>query len=114
MNAPQHERAVFPAVGIGCSYNHARSARVTTGRNPQSATVAARTDPDLWGHVRFGLDILRDASIPPSDPYSFTSDRVWVNHEWLAEVITADAFRLAGNPGLIALKPRRRRNALLG
>lgn len=63
-----------------------------------------RTDPDLWGHVRFGLDILRDLSIPSIDPYSFTSDREWVNHEWAAEAITAGAFRIAGNPGLVLLK----------
>ena len=39
-------------------------------------------DPDLWGHVRFGLDILRDANIHQVDAYSFASDRAWVNHEW--------------------------------
>jgi len=62
------------------------------------------TDPDLWGHVRFGLDILRDGSIPRVDVYSFTSDRVWVNHEWLAEIIMAGAFRLGGDLGLILVK----------
>ncbi|HTI44253.1 MAG TPA: hypothetical protein VL693_20640 [Vicinamibacterales bacterium] len=62
------------------------------------------TDPDLWGHVRFGLDILRDWSIARADPYSFTSDQPWVNHEWLAEVIMATAYRCAGNAGLILLK----------
>ena len=62
------------------------------------------TDPDLWGHVRFGLDILRDWTISRVDPYSFTSDQPWVNHEWLAEVIMAAAYRGAGNFGLILLK----------
>ena len=38
------------------------------------------------------------------DPYSFTADHAWINHEWLSEVITAGAFRLGGNPGLILLK----------
>jgi len=61
-------------------------------------------DPDLWGHVRFGLDILRDGAIARIDPYSFTADRPWINHEWAAEVITATLFRLGGNVGLIALK----------
>jgi hypothetical protein len=63
-----------------------------------------RTDPDLWGHVRFGLDLFRDRSIPSVDPYSFTSDRGWVNHEWGAEAIMAGAFLFAGNPGLVLLK----------
>src|SRR6185369_2096151 len=44
-------------------------------------------DADLWGHLAFGRDIVRDHAVHASDPYSFTSDRPWVNHEWLAEVI---------------------------
>ena len=39
-------------------------------------------DPDLWGHVRFGMDILRDGHTRHIDTYSFASDRPWVNHEW--------------------------------
>ena len=69
-----------------------------------AAATYTSTDPDLWGNVRFGLDILRDASIPHVDPYSFTADHAWINHEWLSEVITAGAFRLGGNLGLILLK----------
>ncbi|HYU78017.1 MAG TPA: hypothetical protein VEK56_03470 [Vicinamibacterales bacterium] len=61
-------------------------------------------DPDLWGHVRFGLDIIRDHGIPSVDPYSFTSDRTWLNHEWLAEVFMAGAFAAAGSVGLSLLK----------
>lgn len=60
-------------------------------------------DPDLWGHVRFGLDILA-SGIPQLDPYSFTSDILWVNHEWLAEVLMALAWEAAAGPGLIGLK----------
>jgi hypothetical protein len=63
-----------------------------------------RTDPDLWGHVRFGLDILRDQHIPSVDPYSFTSDREWVNHEWASESLMGWAFAVGGNAGLVALK----------
>jgi hypothetical protein len=63
-----------------------------------------RADPDLWGHVRFGEDILRDLSLPDRDPYSFTSDRPWVNHEWLAEVAAGGCWRVAGPAGLVVLK----------
>ena len=66
-----------------------------------SSTVA---DPDLWGHVRFGQDILASRTIPEVDPYSFTSDRPWVNHEWLAEVVMAGAYNGSGALGLSALK----------
>ena len=61
-------------------------------------------DPDLWGHVRFGADILRNGSIHQVDTYSFDSDRAWVNHEWLAEVLSAWAFSSLGNAGLVSLK----------
>ncbi len=63
-----------------------------------------RTDVDLWGHVRFGLDILRDGKLHDVDTYSFTSDRPWVNHEWLAEILMASAWRAGGGTGLILLK----------
>ena len=64
----------------------------------------ATVDPDLWGHVRFGLDTLRDRRLASIDPYSFTQDIPWVNHEWLSEVAQAVAYRAAGVFGLIALK----------
>ena len=61
-------------------------------------------DPDLWGHTRFGMDIVDARSLPTADPYSFTSDRPWVNHEWLSEVLMGLAYRAAGAPGLAVLK----------
>ncbi len=65
---------------------------------------ATGTDPDLWGHVRFGLDFLRNRALPSVDPYSFTQDRPWVNHEWLSEALMAAAFALCGTAGLVILK----------
>jgi len=62
------------------------------------------TDPDLWGHVRFGLDILASHAIPRQDPYSFASDREWINHEWLAEVLFAVAYTALGPLGLNLLR----------
>lgn len=61
-------------------------------------------DPDLWGHVRFGLDMLRDGQLTSADTYSFTSDRPWVNHEWAAEIVAASAYKLGGDAGLVLLK----------
>jgi hypothetical protein len=66
------------------------------------ATIA---DPDLWGHLRFGLDTLASGHIGfVEDPYSFTSDRPWVNHEWVSELSTALAYAVGGVPGLMLLK----------
>jgi hypothetical protein len=62
------------------------------------------SDPDLWGHVAFGRDIVHQGQVPRIDRYSFTSDREWLNHEWLAEVAMYSAYAAAGNAGLIALK----------
>jgi hypothetical protein len=62
-------------------------------------------DPDLWGHVRFGQDILRTASVARSDPYSYrSSGRTWVNHEWLAEATLAGLYDATGPAGLVAFK----------
>jgi hypothetical protein len=67
-------------------------------------TLLTGADPDLWGHVRFGLDFLRDWRLPSIDPYSYTQDKAWVNHEWLSEALMAGAYRLGGPPGLVLLK----------
>ena len=61
-------------------------------------------DPDLWGHLRFGLDLLATRAIPLSDHYSFTSDRAWVNHEWLSELLMGFAYTYGGVWGLNLLK----------
>jgi hypothetical protein len=69
-------------------------------------TIAARTqgDPDLWGHVRFGLDMLHSRGLPSADPYSFTQDRPWINHEWLSELFMGAAWQWGGTFGLTLLK----------
>jgi hypothetical protein len=61
-------------------------------------------DPDLWGHIRFGLDALDSGRLTAIDRYSFTQDRPWHNHEWLSEAVMALAWRLGGVAGLIVLK----------
>ncbi len=67
-----------------------------------SFTVA---DPDLWGHLRFGLDIWRAGAVEIPDVYSYLSgDRPWINHEWLAEVILAAVFTLGGSKALVVFK----------
>src|SRR5947209_1691666 len=61
-------------------------------------------DPDLWGHLRFGLDMLGSGMIVAQDCYSYTSDRTWINHEWLAELVFAAVYQAGGPPGLVAVK----------
>ena len=61
-------------------------------------------DVDLWGHVLFGRDIVRDAALPVRDTYSFTSDLPWMNHEWLSEVLMYAAYAASPGSGLAALR----------
>lgn len=61
-------------------------------------------DPDLWGHLRFGLDALAGGHLSTTDPYSFTQHLPWINHEWLSEAAQAIAYRAGGVLGLVLLK----------
>jgi hypothetical protein len=62
-------------------------------------------DPDLWGHVLFGLDILRTGSLPAYDPYSYLSTgHPWINHELLSEVAFGLAYKVGATAGLMLLK----------
>jgi hypothetical protein len=67
-----------------------------------SHTIA---DPDLWGHVRFGQDIVRTGRIIQTDIYSYrTAGQPWINHEWLSEVIFASLYDHGGPAALIVFK----------
>lgn len=62
-------------------------------------------DPDLWGHVLFGRDLIRTGRIVRSDAYSYlTGTTPWINHEWLTEALFHAAYRTAGGTGLVLLK----------
>lgn len=96
----------------------ARQSAQPSSTNPQilwllrigflAAAIAAlawtRADPDLWGHVKYGQDIVLTGGLESTDPYSFTSDRPWINHEWLAEVVLYLGYASGGAVGLVAVK----------
>ncbi len=59
-------------------------------------------DPDLWGHILFGKEILISKAVPQVDIYSYTAyGREWVNHEWMSEILMYYIFNLFGSPGLL-------------
>ena len=61
-------------------------------------------DGDVSWHIATGQWILDHRTIPHTDPFSFTwFGKPWVPIEWLAEVIYAAAYRLAGYGGVAAL-----------
>lgn len=69
-----------------------------------AAATVTTADSDLWGHLRFGLDILATRGLSSVDPYSFTQDRPWINHEWLSELAMGVAWTTGGTAGLAILK----------
>lgn len=69
-----------------------------------AALTFTRTDADLWGHIRFGLDIWKSRELTSIDPYSFNQDRPWINHEWLSELVMSLAYALGGAAGIPLLK----------
>src|SRR5690349_22344866 len=61
-------------------------------------------DGDVSWHIATGQWILDHGAIPRTDPFSFTwFGKPWVPIEWLAEVIYASGYRLAGYAGVAAL-----------
>ncbi|MEA3058522.1 MAG: hypothetical protein QOF34_1337 [Sphingomonadales bacterium] len=61
-------------------------------------------DGDVSWHIATGQWILDHRAIPHADPFSYTwAGKPWVAIEWLAELLYASAYRLAGYGGVAAL-----------
>ncbi len=59
-------------------------------------------DPDLWGHVQFGRDVLESGEIAKTTTYSYTADGFrWINHENLSEIVMAMVADSLGPLGLV-------------
>lgn len=59
------------------------------------------TDPDLWGHIRFGQEFIAHHHLVETDPYSYSALKApWHDYEWLAEVVMAWVYNLGGVLGL--------------
>jgi hypothetical protein len=60
-----------------------------------------RADPDLWGHIRFGQAFIANHHLIDRDPYSYSAPgAAWHDYEWLAEVVIACVYNVAGVVGL--------------
>lgn len=67
------------------------------------ADAAQYADTDLWGHLRFGQLILTRRELVRHAPFSYSfapGGPAWADHEWLAQVIMALCYRMAGVAGL--------------
>jgi hypothetical protein len=66
--------------------------------------MALLNDPDTYLHIAAGRWMLEHAVLPVHDPFSHTlAGATWVPQEWLAEIILAAAYDLAGWSGLVLL-----------
>ena len=62
-------------------------------------------DPDLWGHIKFGKEIIASGEIPTCDQYSYVAKNLpWINHEWLSEIIFYYLYEFFGSTGLVLFK----------
>lgn len=64
-----------------------------------------QADPDLWGHSLYGRQWIETGKHPQTTTGSFTSIGFrWINHENIAEIVTASVEMTLGNAGLLAGK----------
>lgn len=70
-----------------------------------SAFTLNLVDPDLWGHVAYGQDLLADGELPLTATHTFTAEGYrWINHENLAEITFAVGFDRLGVRGMLIAK----------
>jgi hypothetical protein len=63
------------------------------------------SDPDVWGHIRFGQILLSTGHIAAHDIYSYSApNHLWLHHEWLSEVMFAWLYNHLGLIGIKLLK----------
>lgn len=69
------------------------------------ADIQRWADPDLWGHVAFGRAMLANRHLAFHDPYSYSArGHLWLNHEWLSELLMGAIYDLGGVIGLKLMK----------
>ena len=90
--------------GTGESKGWERSLVAATLLTCAVALSASMADPDLWGHVQYGRDALRDG-LPVTTTHSYTAlNYPWINHENLAELLLAMGADLLGPVGMLVCK----------
>ena len=90
------------------AFTNAPTAESLTRYAPAAVLIAIliadsnrHSDPDLWGHVRFGQIFVAKRHLLHHDIYSYSAaGHPWRDHEWLAEVLMAAVYNTAGVAGL--------------
>src|SRR5438477_7532799 len=66
--------------------------------------AAMVVDGDPFMHITAGQWMIQHGAVPHSDPFSYTFlGKPWNAHEWLSEIVMAEAYRLGGMSGLRVL-----------
>lgn len=95
----QDSTSVPPADGLARHFEAVWLPRAFATAAVLAAAIAVSpnvADPDLWGHVQYGQDVL-DEGLPRTTSYSYTSHgHRWINHENLAEILMAVAAPWGG------------------
>lgn len=70
-----------------------------------AVNLQTMVDPDLFWHLRAGKDIVEAGHpvLPDSWNYLF-GGKVWVNQQWLTQILMVSAFQAFGYGGLVLLK----------
>src|SRR5271169_1438158 len=62
----------------------------------EALRISAFSNGDIWWHLRSGLWILQNHSVPRSGLFSQYADRPWVASSWAFEVLLAAAYKVLG------------------
>ncbi|HKN12845.1 MAG TPA: hypothetical protein VJX68_06570 [Candidatus Binatus sp.] len=69
------------------------------------ADIRQLSDPDLWGHILWGRELLAHGSLPANNVYSYTAPGYhWLRHEWLSQILMSSIFDRFGPFGLKLFK----------
>ena len=50
-------------------------------------------DPDLWGHIQYGREVIQSGQLPRTATWTYVAEGTpWVNHEIIAELLLAFSF----------------------
>ncbi len=105
----EKSNASAPADAAGEGFQHARALKISFCALVIMLAVFQfsenTADPDLWGHIVYGQQMLHSHAIPKADIYSWTAlGQPWVNHEVLAEISLGAAHAWLGGSGVLLLK----------
>lgn len=62
-------------------------------------------DPDLWGHVQYGREVIQEGTLPRTATWTYAAEGAeWINHENIAELLLAFTVDTLGPAALPWMK----------